>query len=87
MAVEVGQVVDGKYRIAQLLGRGGMGAVYAAEHLVIGKRVAVKVLPGAVAENQNAVARFEREAQAAGRIGNDHIIEVFDFGSLPDGSR
>jgi serine/threonine protein kinase len=87
MAVEIGQVIDGKYRIAELLGRGGMGAVYAAEHLVIGKRVAVKVLHGAVAENQNAVARFEREAQAAGRIGNDHIIEVFDFGSLPDGSR
>jgi serine/threonine-protein kinase len=64
-----------------------MGAVYLAEHMVIGKRVALKVLLGSVAGNETAVARFEREAQAAGRIGNDHILEIFDFGSLPDGAR
>jgi len=82
-----GQVIDGKYRVVKLLGAGGMGAVYLAEHMVIGRKVAVKVLLGSVAGNETAVARFEREAQAAGRIGNDHILEVFDFGSLPDGSR
>ena len=87
MTVEVGQVIDGKYRVVKLLGKGGMGAVYLAEHLVIGRRVAVKVLLGSVAENETVVARFEREAQAAGRIGSDHILEVFDFGSLPDGAR
>lgn len=87
MSIETGQVIDGKYRVVKLLGKGGMGAVYLAEHLVIGRRVAVKVLLGSVAENQTAVARFEREAQAAGRIGSDHILEIFDFGSLPDGAR
>jgi eukaryotic-like serine/threonine-protein kinase len=85
--IEAGQVIDGKYRVVKLLGQGGMGAVYLAEHIVIGRRVAVKVLLGNVAGNETAVARFEREAQAAGRIGNDHILEILDFGSLPDGSR
>lgn len=87
MSIETGQVIDGKYRIVKLLGQGGMGAVYLAEHMVIGRRVALKVLLGSVAGNETAVARFEREAQAAARIGNDHILEIFDFGSLPDGAR
>ena len=87
MSVELGQVIDGKYRIVQLLGKGGMGSVYAGEHLIIGRRVAVKVLHSGVGSDAEAVARFEREAQAAGRIGNDHILEILDFGSLPDGSR
>ena len=87
MSIEAGQVIDGKYRVVKLLGQGGMGAVYLAEHMVIGKRVALKVLLGSVAGNETAVARFEREAQAAARIGNDHILEIFDFGSLADGSR
>lgn len=87
MNIETGQVIDGKYRVVKLLGQGGMGAVYLAEHMVIGRRVALKVLLGSVAGNETAVARFEREAQAAGRIGNDHILEIFDFGSLADGAR
>ncbi|RYZ08198.1 MAG: serine/threonine protein kinase [Myxococcales bacterium] len=87
MSIEAGQVIDGKYRVVKLLGQGGMGAVYLAEHMIIGKRVALKVLLGTVAGNETAVARFEREAQAAARIGNDHILEIFDFGSLADGSR
>ena len=87
MNIEAGQVIDGKYRVVKLLGQGGMGAVYLAEHMVIGRRVALKVLLGSVAGNETAVGRFEREAQAAGRIGNDHILEIFDFGSLPDGAR
>lgn len=87
MSIETGQVIDGKYRIVKLLGQGGMGAVYLAEHMIIGKRVALKVLLGSVAGNETAVARFEREAQAAARIGNDHILEIFDFGSLSDGAR
>lgn len=87
MSIEAGQVIDGKYRVVKLLGQGGMGAVYLAEHMVIGRRVAVKVLLGSVAGNETAVARFEREAQAAARIGNDHILEIFDFGSLADGAR
>lgn len=81
----IGQVIDNKYRIARPIGEGGMGAVYEGENLRINRRVAIKVLHANVADNKEAVQRFEREAQAAGRIGNDHILEVLDLGELPDG--
>ncbi len=87
MAINVGDVIDGKYRIVRLLGEGGMGAVYEGENTRIHRRVAIKVLHGNVARNQEAVQRFEREAQAAGRIGSSHIVEVLDLGDLPDGDR
>jgi serine/threonine-protein kinase len=87
MSVEIGQVVDQKYKILRRIGEGGMGAVYEAEHVVIGRKVAVKVLHANVAEQQESVTRFEREAQAAARIGNDHILDVLDVGSLPSGAR
>jgi serine/threonine-protein kinase len=87
MSLEIGQVIDDKYRITKLIGEGGMGAVYAGENLRIKRRVAIKVLHAATAADAEAVARFEREAQAAGCIGNDHILEVLDLGSLPDGAR
>jgi eukaryotic-like serine/threonine-protein kinase len=84
--VEVGQVIEGKYRIVRLIGEGGMGAVYEGENVRIHRRVAIKVLLPAFTNNTDVVQRFEREAQAAGRIGNDHILEVLDLGTLPDGS-
>lgn len=87
MGLEIGQVIDDKYRITKLIGEGGMGAVYAGENVRIKRRVAIKVLHAATASDAEAVARFEREAQAAGCIGNDHILEVLDLGSLPDGAR
>jgi serine/threonine-protein kinase len=87
MAVEVGQVLDGKYRITRLIGKGGMGAVYEATHLLIDRRVAVKELLADAAAADHAITRFEREARAAGRIGSDHILQIFDVGVLPDGSR
>jgi serine/threonine protein kinase len=87
MAVEVGQVLDGKYRIVRLIGKGGMGAVYEATHLLIDRRVAVKELHADAAAAENAIPRFEREARAAGRIGSDHVLQIFDVGVLPDGSR
>ncbi len=87
MALEVGQIVDGKYQIERLIGEGGMGAVYSGENLRIRRRVAIKVLHSATAQSSDVVQRFEREAQAAGRIGNDHILEVIDLGQLPDGDR
>ncbi|HKO47713.1 MAG TPA: serine/threonine-protein kinase [Polyangiaceae bacterium] len=87
MAVEVGQVLDGKYRIIRLIGKGGMGAVYEATHLLIDRRVAVKELLASAAAADHAITRFEREARAAGRIGSDHILQIFDVGVLPDGSR
>ena len=84
--IEVGQVIDGKYRVERLVGQGGMGSVYAGMHLLIGRRVALKVLHLSAGSNTDVVKRFEREAQAAARIGNDHILDVIDFGALPDGS-
>jgi serine/threonine protein kinase len=85
--VEIGQVIDGKYRVERLVGQGGMGSVYAGTHIHIGRRVALKVLHLSAGPEMEVVKRFEREAQAAARIGNDHILDVIDFGSLPDGSR
>jgi serine/threonine-protein kinase len=85
MALETGDIIDGKYRITGLIGEGGMGAVYAGENVRIQRRVAIKVLHTAFTANTEVVQRFEREAQAAGRIGNDHIMEVLDLGTLPNG--
>jgi serine/threonine-protein kinase len=85
--LSTGDIIDGKYRIVRLIGEGGMGAVYEGENTRIHRRVAIKVLHSSVAEQAEAVARFEREAQAAGRIGSDHIVEVLDLGALPGGDR
>jgi serine/threonine-protein kinase len=87
MSLSTGDVIDGKYRIVRLIGEGGMGAVYEGENIRIHRTVAIKVLHAGVAENADAVQRFEREAQAAGRIGSEHIVEVLDLGNLPDGDR
>jgi hypothetical protein len=85
--LSTGDIIDGKYRIIRLLGEGGMGAVYEGENMRIHRKVAIKVLHSAVAATGEAVARFEREAQAAGRIGSEHIVEVLDLGNLPSGDR
>jgi serine/threonine-protein kinase len=82
----IGQVVDGKYKVRAVLGEGGMGAVFEAEHTAIGRIVAMKVLHPAQAGKKVAVKRFHQEARAAGGIGHPNICEVFDFGTLPDGS-
>src|SRR5450432_2896923 len=85
--LSTGEIVDGKYRIIRLIGEGGMGAVYEGENTRIHRRVAIKVLHAGVAETAEAVQRFEREAQAAGRIGSEHIVDVLDLGNLPTGDR
>jgi len=87
MALQIGDTLDSKYRIVRLLGEGGMGAVFEGENTRIHRRVAIKVLHAGVATSADAVQRFEREAQAAGRIGSEHIVEVLDLGNLPDGER
>lgn len=87
MSLNPGQVIDEKYQILRLLGTGGMGAVYEGENVRIKRRVAIKVLHASVSSAADNVARFEREAQAAGRIGSEHICEVLDLGVLADGSR
>src|SRR5262245_638181 len=87
MSLTAGDIIDDKYRIVRLIGEGGMGAVYEGENVRIHRRVAIKVLHSGIASNTDAVQRFEREAQAAGRIGSEHIVEVLDLGNLADGDR
>ncbi len=81
----LGQVVDGRYRLKLLLGRGGMGEVFAAEHVRITKKVAIKFLHPDICASQEAVARFQQEAQAASSIGHENIVTIDDFGVLEDG--
>ncbi|MFI5306253.1 MAG: serine/threonine protein kinase [Polyangiales bacterium] len=82
----IGQVLDGRYRITAVLGEGGMGIVYKAVHIALNKPLAIKVLRPEVSKNEEIVARFKQEAQSASQIGNQHIIDISDFGMLPDGS-
>jgi serine/threonine-protein kinase len=81
----VGAVLSGKYRVLKELGAGGMGTVYLAEHVEIGRRVAVKVLNSAFAGQSDAVNRFQREARAAAQIGHPNIVEILDMGRTDEG--
>ena len=82
----MGEVVGEKYRLVRLLGEGGMGTVYEARHDVIGRRFAVKFLHAELASHPEILARFRREAQAAGSLENENIAAVTDFGTSPDGA-
>ena len=80
------EVIDGRYRIDELIGEGGMGRVYLAEHVEIGKRVAIKILHPVYGRMPDLVERFRREARAASKIGHPHIVDVTDSGTTVDGS-
>jgi serine/threonine-protein kinase len=80
-----GQVVDGRYRVIRLLGEGGMGAVYEAEHMEIGRRVAIKIMHAAYSSHPETMARFRQEARAATQIGHPNIVEVTDSGATAAG--
>jgi len=77
---KVGDVIAGKYQIEQLIGVGGMGAVFAASHKFTGKRVALKWMLPELAQDGDAVQRFMREAHAAGRINHPNVVDVYDVG-------
>ncbi|MBA3393430.1 MAG: serine/threonine protein kinase [Deltaproteobacteria bacterium] len=85
MAEIVGATLSGRYLVTRKVGQGGMGAVYEATHTLIGKRVAVKVLLEKYAQREAIVARLKQEAQLASSIGNEHIIDITDFGTTEDG--
>ena len=80
----IGQTV-GNYRVTRLLGEGGMGSVYQAEHPVIGRKVAIKVLHVSMGRDPEIVARFFNEARAIHTVGHENIVEIMDFGQTPDG--
>ena len=76
----VGQVLDDKYRLERLLGKGGMGAVYLATHLGTDRYVALKLIAPQFMRNEEFVERFKREARAAGRLRHPNVVDVTDFG-------
>jgi tRNA A-37 threonylcarbamoyl transferase component Bud32 len=85
-ASRIGQVLSGRYRISSLLGEGGMGSVFLAEHIHMKKRFAVKLLHPEMAGNEEVVARFRREAQAAAHVEHPNVVAASDFGQTDDGA-
>jgi serine/threonine protein kinase len=83
--VPIGAMLDGRYRVDGVLGKGGMGRVYKGEHTGIGRAVAIKILHPDLGKNKEASQRFQREAIASGRLDHPNIVGVSDFGVLPDG--
>src|SRR5687767_1294001 len=81
----VDTVLDGQYQVEALLGKGGMGAVYRARHILLGDRVAIKILPPEVRTNAEWLRRFQREGQAARRFRHPNAVTVYDLRTSSDG--
>ncbi len=82
----VGSVVGGRYFVRRLCGEGGMGRVFEAEHIDIGRRVALKILHPAYSQTPDLVERLRREARAASKISHPNVVDVTDSGTTPDGA-
>jgi serine/threonine-protein kinase len=83
--IKAGDVVDAKYRLDEVLGIGGMGAVFAATHLELDEKVAIKFLLPQAAKDDATVKRFSREARAAAKLKSENVVRVFDVGRLESG--
>jgi hypothetical protein len=81
----IGQVIADRYHVTKKLGEGGMGAVYLAEHVKMGRKSAIKVMSASMSHDPDAVSRFNREANNASRIVHPNICAIYDFGETPDG--
>ncbi len=81
----IGRVIEDRYRIVEVLGEGGMGAVFVADHLRLHKQVALKIIRAEFAAHSQAEARFAREALATAQIDHPHVASAIDFGHLPEG--
>ena len=79
-------MIGGRYYVRRLIGEGGMGRVYEAEHIDIGKRVALKILHPAYSQTPDLVERLRREARAASKISHPNVVDVTDSGTTPDGA-
>ncbi|HEY3235535.1 MAG TPA: serine/threonine-protein kinase, partial [Polyangiaceae bacterium] len=83
--IATGEVIAGKYRVERVIARGGMGMVLLATHLQLGETVAIKLLLPEVVAREDTLARFLREARAAARLKNEHVVRVFDVGTTDRG--
>jgi serine/threonine protein kinase len=83
--MDPGTIIAGRFRIGRLIGEGGMGAVYEAQHLVLPRRFAIKVLRPEVSRDKTFVERFRREAIAAASVEHPNVIYITDFGATEDG--
>jgi serine/threonine-protein kinase len=81
-----GQVVAGKFRLDAVIGRGGMGSVWSATHIGLGHRLALKLIAREYVRSPEALRRFDAEAKAAARLQSRHVVQVFDNGTLDDGT-
>src|SRR3954470_3925755 len=81
----IGKVLGDRFLVQELLGQGGSGTIYRAEHVTLRRRVAIKVLHNELSRDDLAVERFRREATTVAEIDNEHIVEIHDFGRAPDG--
>jgi len=82
----IGQMLDGKYRIDAFISEGGMGSVYRATHVLLGKTVAIKLIKKEIVTSEDVVRRFQREARAASNIDHRNIVTVYDLGQTADGT-
>ena len=85
MSLATGTLIDGKYRIVRILGEGGVGIVYVAEHIFLKKQFALKLLRAEMAQYPEVAARFEQEARATSLVEHENIVRVTDFGRTPTG--